>query len=130
MIALRRLGRSGRRPPFELRAAAVMPDQRSNRKTSERVAFLASCRPAARWHGVRSFPGFGMQYRHILHATDFSRASAAAFRHAVTLARQHRAALTLVHAVPEVLPVMATPEIGAATSAETYEALRAAARRD
>jgi nucleotide-binding universal stress UspA family protein len=68
------------------------------------------------------------QYRRILHATDLSRASTGAFHHAVALAREHRAALILVHVVPET-PLMAVPEIGAASMAETYRTVRASALR-
>jgi nucleotide-binding universal stress UspA family protein len=67
------------------------------------------------------------QYRRILHASDFSRASTGAFRHAVALAREHRATLILVHVVPEVMPLMVTPEIGAVSAPETYRMIRASA---
>ena len=48
--------------------------------------------------------------RRILHATDFSPASAAAFRKAVDLAVANRAALDLVHVVSTVMP-MAAPDL-------------------
>lgn len=63
--------------------------------------------------------------RRILHPTDFSRASAAAFRRAVALARANRAQLLLVHVL---LPP--TPFVGNGyVSPRTYEELEAAARR-
>ena len=69
------------------------------------------------------------QHRRILHASDFSRASAAAFRHAMRLARDQRGELILVHVVPDVAP-LAVPEIGAAASLEAYRSLQRAARRE
>jgi nucleotide-binding universal stress UspA family protein len=41
--------------------------------------------------------------RVILHATDFSRASTAAFAHAIELARSNKAELLLTHVVPPVM---------------------------
>jgi nucleotide-binding universal stress UspA family protein len=38
--------------------------------------------------------------RHILHPSDFSPASRPAFRHAIDLAKQHRAELLVVHVLP------------------------------
>ena len=63
--------------------------------------------------------------RRILHPTDFSRASGAAFRKALTLDQENRAELLLVHVL---LPP--TPFIGDGyVSPKTYEELAAAARR-
>lgn len=63
--------------------------------------------------------------RRILHPTDFSRASGAAFLRAVALAKENRAELLLVHVL---LPP--TPFIGDGyVSPKTYEELEAAARR-
>ncbi|MBI3624769.1 MAG: universal stress protein [Candidatus Rokubacteria bacterium] len=63
--------------------------------------------------------------RRILHPTDFSRASGAAFLRAVALAKVKRAELLLVHVL---LPP--TPFIGDGyVSPKTYEELEAAARR-
>ena len=63
--------------------------------------------------------------RRILHPTDFSRASGAAFLKAVTLAKQDRAELLLVHVL---LPP--TPFIGDGyVSPRTYQELEAGARR-
>ncbi len=63
--------------------------------------------------------------RRILHPTDFSRASGAAFLKAVALAKEGRAELLLVHVL---LPP--TPFIGDGyISPKTYEELEASARR-
>lgn len=63
--------------------------------------------------------------RRILHPTDFSRASGAAFLKAVALAKESRAQLLLVHVL---LPP--TPFIGDGyISPKTYEELEASARR-
>ncbi len=63
--------------------------------------------------------------RRILHPTDFSRASGAAFLKAVALAKESRAELLLVYVL---LPP--TPFIGDGyVSPKTYEELEAAARR-
>lgn len=63
--------------------------------------------------------------RRILHPTDFSRASGAAFLKAVALAKESRAELLLVYVL---LPP--TPFIGDGyVSPKTYEDLEAAARR-
>jgi nucleotide-binding universal stress UspA family protein len=59
------------------------------------------------------------RYRRIVHATDFSRASRAAFAQALELARQNGAELTLVHVYPPVVPPVAA---GAAAPA-AYRAL-------
>lgn len=63
--------------------------------------------------------------RRILHPTDFSRASGAAFLKAVALAKESRAQLLLVHVM-----VPPTPFIGDGyVSPKTYEELEASARR-
>src|SRR3990172_4207161 len=63
--------------------------------------------------------------RRILHPTDFSRASGAAFLKALALAKESRAELLLVHVL---LPT--TPFIGDGyISPKTYEELEASARR-
>jgi nucleotide-binding universal stress UspA family protein len=55
------------------------------------------------------------RFRRILHASDFSRASSAAFRLAVDLARASRADLTIVHVYTPLIPLMgegyATPQV-------------------
>jgi universal stress protein A len=61
--------------------------------------------------------------RRILHASDFSRASAPAFAEAVEFAKRHRAELRLLHVVD---PMMPMPD-GDVTP-PTYERLRASAR--
>ena len=63
--------------------------------------------------------------RRILHPTDFSRASGAAFLKAVALAKENRAELVLVHVL---LPAVPFPGDGY-VSPKTYEELEAAARR-
>ena len=45
-------------------------------------------------------------FRRILHASDFSRASSAAFRRAVDLARTNRASLTIVHVYLPLIPLV------------------------
>lgn len=45
-------------------------------------------------------------YRRILHASDFSPASAAALAWAVQVARESKAALILAHVVSPVIPMM------------------------
>jgi nucleotide-binding universal stress UspA family protein len=61
--------------------------------------------------------------RRILHASDFSRASAPAFRQAIEYAKKHRAELRLLHVVD---PMMPMPD--GYVSPPTYEGLRASAR--
>jgi len=55
------------------------------------------------------------RFRRILHASDFSRASGAAFRSAMELARPSRALLTIVHVYTPLIPMMgesyATPQV-------------------
>jgi len=62
--------------------------------------------------------------RKILHATDFSKASARALSEAVQLAKQNRAELLIVHVI-EPTPYVASDELGAA---EIYTKLEDAAR--
>ena len=57
-------------------------------------------------------------FRQILHATDFSRASAKAFTTAVDVARATGATLTIAHALAQVLPVAAGED---PVLPETYE---------
>lgn len=61
--------------------------------------------------------------RRILHASDFSRASAPAFAKAVEFAKKHRAELCLLHVVD---PSMPMPD--GYVSPPTYEGLRGSAR--
>jgi nucleotide-binding universal stress UspA family protein len=61
--------------------------------------------------------------RRILHASDFSRASAPAFAKAVELAKRDHAELSLLHALD---PRMPTPD--GYVSPPTYEGLRKSAR--
>lgn len=64
-------------------------------------------------------------FRRILHPTDFSRASGAAFATALALVKENRAELVLVHVL-----IPPTPYIGEGyVSVRTYQELQAAARR-
>jgi nucleotide-binding universal stress UspA family protein len=47
-----------------------------------------------------------MPFRRIVHPTDFSRASQAAFGTAVELARANRAALTILHVITPLVPMI------------------------
>jgi nucleotide-binding universal stress UspA family protein len=55
------------------------------------------------------------RFRRIVHASDFSPASRAAFRRALDLARDNRATLTIVHVYSSLVPLMgegyATPQV-------------------
>ena len=62
--------------------------------------------------------------RRILHPTDFSRASSAAFKRAVELAKGNRAELLLVHVMTPVVPIMGDGYV----SPQLYEDMEAAAR--
>jgi len=62
--------------------------------------------------------------RRILHPTDFSRASSAAFKRAVDLAKGNRAELLLVHVMSPAVPVMADGYV----SPQVYDDMAAAAR--
>ena len=64
--------------------------------------------------------------RRILHPTDFSRASSAACKRAVELAKDNRAELLLVHVMAPAVPLMADGYI----SPKVYEDMEAAARAD
>ncbi len=66
-----------------------------------------------------------MRFRRILHPTDFSRASGVAFAKALSLAKESRAQLTLVHVLSPVPPLVGDGYI----SPKTYEAIEAGARR-
>ena len=65
------------------------------------------------------------QFRKILHPTDFSRASGAAFAKALDLAKQNGAELVVVHVLLPPTPFMGDGYI----PPKTYDALEAANRR-
>jgi nucleotide-binding universal stress UspA family protein len=67
--------------------------------------------------------------RRILHATDFSAASKAAFRQAVELARANRAELTLVHVLSPVVPMAGDGYVSAQVYADLEAAAHAAAAK-
>ena len=62
--------------------------------------------------------------RRILHPSDFSRASGAAFTKAVDLAKANKAALLVVHVLAPVLPMVGERYV----SPQVYEDLVASAR--
>jgi nucleotide-binding universal stress UspA family protein len=62
--------------------------------------------------------------RRILHPSDFSRASGAAFAQAVELAKSNRAELLLVHVLAPVLPMVGDGYV----SPQVYEDLEASSR--
>lgn len=62
--------------------------------------------------------------RRVLHPTDFSRASSAAFKRAVEMAKGNRAELLLVHVMVPAVPLMGDGYV----SPKVYEDLEAAAR--
>jgi len=62
--------------------------------------------------------------RRVLHPTDFSRASTAAFKRAVEMAKSNRAELLLVHVMVPAVPLMGDGYV----SPKVYEDLEAAAR--
>lgn len=62
--------------------------------------------------------------RRVLHPTDFSRASSAAFKRAVEMARANRAELLLVHVMTPAIPMMGDGYV----SPQLYEDMEAAAR--
>ena len=64
--------------------------------------------------------------RRVLHATDFSAASAAAFKRAIDVAKANQAELLLVHVLPVVFPLMGDGYL----SPKVYEDLEAAARAE
>jgi nucleotide-binding universal stress UspA family protein len=47
------------------------------------------------------------RFRHVLHASDFSSASRPAFDRALALAKNNRAALTIVHVIAPIVPLTA-----------------------
>lgn len=63
-------------------------------------------------------------FRHVVHATDFSRASGKAFATAVAVARAGRSSLTLVHVMTPVVPVAGEGYV----LPETYDQIEASAR--
>lgn len=63
-------------------------------------------------------------FRHVVHATDFSPASRAAFARALALARASRARLTVVHVLAPVVPVGGEGFV----LPDTYQKLEAAGR--
>ena len=63
-------------------------------------------------------------FRHVVHATDFSRASGKAFATAVAVARAGRGALTIVHVLTPVVPVAGEGYV----LPETYDQIEASAR--
>ena len=62
--------------------------------------------------------------RRILHPTDFSRASSAAYRRAVDLAKENRADLLIVHVLAPPMPVLADGYV----SPKVYDDMAAASR--
>ena len=62
--------------------------------------------------------------RRILHPTDFSKASSAAYKRAVDMAKGNRAELLLVHVLPPAVPVMADGYV----SPQVYEDMENASR--
>ena len=62
--------------------------------------------------------------RRVLHASDFSRASRAAFDKAVDMARANRAELLLVHVLTPVMPIMGDGYV----SPKTYEDIEASTK--
>jgi nucleotide-binding universal stress UspA family protein len=65
------------------------------------------------------------RFRRILHATDFSRASSAALKAAIEMAKTHRGRLTIVHVMAP--PALALPGEGYVSPA-LYESLETSAR--
>jgi universal stress protein A len=65
-------------------------------------------------------------FHRIVHPTDFSKASGAAFATALDLARQNRAELILLHVLPPPAPLIGDGYIAPAM----YDELEALARRD
>jgi len=63
--------------------------------------------------------------KRILHPSDFSKASAAAFRKAIELAKASRATLDLLHVMPPVAPVLGYGYV----SPQTYDQLAASGTR-
>ncbi len=65
--------------------------------------------------------------RTVVHASDFSRASTAAFKRAVEVAKGNRAQLIVVHVLAPVAPMLMTDGY---VSPKVYEDMAAAARAD
>ena len=67
--------------------------------------------------------------RRILHPSDFSRASRAAFARAVDLARTNRAELTIVHVMSVVVPGMGEEYLSPAVYDEIQRSMAAGAKK-
>jgi nucleotide-binding universal stress UspA family protein len=68
--------------------------------------------------------------RRILHATDFSGASGPAFDHAVALAKSARAALTVVHVMAPVVPMIGDGYVSPGVLDDLERRARAYAERE
>jgi nucleotide-binding universal stress UspA family protein len=68
------------------------------------------------------------RFRHVVHATDFSPASAKAFRIAVELARADRAPLAVVHVLTPTVPTAGDGYVPSKVYAQLEASARAAAR--
>jgi universal stress protein A len=71
-----------------------------------------------------------MKARRILHPTDFSQASRAAFARAVADARAERAELLIVHVLPTVTPLVGDGYVSPSTYADMEESMRAYGRKE
>lgn len=67
--------------------------------------------------------------KRILHPSDFSSASAPAFKRAVEMARAERAELVIVHVLSPVVPVMGDGYISARAYDDLVKSIRAAAQK-
>ena len=67
--------------------------------------------------------------RRVLHPTDFSRASAAAFRRALAEARANKAALLIVHVLAPVIPMAGEGYVSPSVYQQMSEAARTWAHR-
>jgi nucleotide-binding universal stress UspA family protein len=67
--------------------------------------------------------------RTILHPTDFSPASRAAFTHALALAREERAELVLVHVLATVMPMVGDGYVSPQTFDDLQQSMRAQAQK-
>lgn len=67
--------------------------------------------------------------RRVLHPTDFSRASAAAFRRAIAEARANKAALLVVHVLAPVIPMAGEGYVSPSVYQQMSEAARTWAHR-
>lgn len=65
----------------------------------------------------------------ILHPTDFSPSSRAAFNHALALAREQRAELWLVHVLPTVMPMVGEGYMSPKTFDDLQRSMRAQAQK-